>query len=130
MAIDAFKELRRKGSVVQEMNIYDNGQLAKRAMVEDVVTMVTTILYTVISTDHILFVTRTLTSACVITIPETEVYINRKIVIVDAGYNANVNKIIITNASGDILNDASLEIVGDGDSVSLICDGTNFHQGA
>ena len=97
--------------------------------IKNITKIVSTATYDIVSTDHILLVTRTSAGTCAISWPDAEQINGRKIVIVDTGYNSIVNNITITPVSGNILNGASHVMAVDGSSISLISDGTNIHRG-
>ena len=79
--------------------------------------------------DYILNVTYTGTGAVTsLTLPTAQSVAGRTVIIKDAGYNANTNNITVdTEGAETINNGASVIISGDGDSVSVYSDGTNWH---
>jgi len=91
-------------------------------------TVVNVATYDVLVTDFVLDVTYTITDPVTsLTIPTAQVINGRKIIIKDKGYNSSVNNITVDTEGGALIEgDATLVIAGDGDSVTLICDGTDF----
>ena len=84
--------------------------------------------YDLLAGDDILLVTYTATAAMTsLTLPTAQTIDGRVIVIKDAGGNANTNNITIdTEAAQTIDGAATLVINTDYDSVTLVCDGTNW----
>ena len=92
------------------------------------VTTVNAATYDLLTTDYILHVTYTATGAVTsLTLPTAQVVDGRIIIIKDAGNNAGTNNITIDTEGGQTIDgSATLVLNGNGDSVMLYCNSSNW----
>lgn len=90
-------------------------------------TTVNSATYDVDGNDEILLVTRTLTGACTINMPDAELWSGLSLVVYDAGANAGTNAITVTpDGSATVIGLASYTINTDSQSVTFTSDGSNW----
>lgn len=84
--------------------------------------------YTVDVSDDIVFVTRTASGTCTVTLPSAVLFVGRMLTITDAGNNASSNNITISRSGSDTIKGAatSLTISTDSGAVILAPNGTDW----
>lgn len=91
------------------------------------ITTVNVASYDLLDDDILLLVTRTATGTCQINLLTALTNAGRIVHIVDAGGNANANNITIATEGAQLISgQATQTILADYNSISLICDGSNW----
>jgi hypothetical protein len=92
------------------------------------VTTVSSSTYTVLVDDRVVLVSYSSTGTCTVTIPSALIAVaGFSVTIKDSGFNASVNNIAIETGTAETIDGESDAVIdGDGDSLTLISDGSNL----